>query len=77
MSDRKKIERHPAVKELLPAFASDVYRYEIWLKDGFRFSGYDTHWKHVETLRDGQAILSLIERCPADCHCGNGEQAWN
>jgi len=75
MSDRKKIERHPAVREVLPAFAADIYRHEIWLEDGFRFSGYDTHSKNVETLRDGVEVLSLIERCPADCHCGEGEQA--
>ena len=75
MSDRKKIERHPAVREVLPTFAADIYRHEIWLEDGFRFSGYDTHSKNVETLRRGVEMLSSIERCPADCHCGEGEQA--
>ena len=75
MSDRKKIERHPAVREVLPTFASDIYRHEIWLNLGYRFGRYDTHSKNVETLRDGVEVLSLIERCPADCHCGEGEQA--
>ena len=76
MSDRKKIERHPAVRAIEPAFSTEgAYRHEILLKKGFRFFGYETHAKNIETLRRGVEMLSSIERCPADCPCGEGEQA--
>ena len=66
----KKILSCPAVKSIEPAFGTnDVYRYEVILNEGYRFSGYDTHSKHIVTLKDGVEMLSSIEACPNDCHC--------
>tara|TARA_R100000995_G_C3433516_1_gene99694 strand:+ start:321 stop:578 length:258 start_codon:yes stop_codon:yes gene_type:complete len=67
---RKTILSHPAVADIEPAFATgDEYRHEIMLHEGYRFSGYDTHTKHIETLKEGVELLRSIEACPDDCHC--------
>ena len=67
---RNKILRHPAVADIEPAFGTnDVYRHEIMLHRGYRFSRYDTHTILIETLKEGVALLCRIEKCPHDCHC--------
>ena len=60
MALRKKILAHPAVESLENAFGGDDYRYEIILKDGYVFDGYETTWKHITTLQDGVDMLSYI-----------------
>lgn len=70
---RKKIITHPAVEAIEEAFATGPeYKWEIMLKQGYRFAGYDTHSKNVATVREGVELLDSIEVCPKHCHCKEG-----
>ena len=65
MTPRKQILSHPAVESIEDAFGGDDYRYEIILKDGYVFDGYETTWKHITSLKEGAELLSRIVAKPA------------
>ena len=67
----KTLSKHPLVEYCEPA-GDDCYPYKwyIQLIDGYRVQGDDTHGKNLETVADFRQLT--IERCPFDCHCGNG-----
>lgn len=65
MTPRKQILSHPAVESIEDAFGGDDYRYEIILKDGYVFDGYETTWKHITSLKEGAEMLSSIVAKPA------------
>jgi hypothetical protein len=70
MSYKNKILNHVGVKEIVPEWATEgAYKYEIMLKDGWRFEGYDTHAKLIGSYKEGADLLWKIEKCPPNCHC--------
>lgn len=45
------------------------YKYTVILKDGYLFSGYETHLKNVLSVKDFLSLADRIEPCPSNCHC--------
>ena len=39
------------------------YKYTVFLKDGYRFAGYETHFKNVLSVKNFLSIAGRIEPC--------------
>ncbi len=73
----KTILKHPLVSAVTLGEPLGIldYKWEVGFIEGYRLKAYDTHWKNVHSVKDwNENYKNSIERCPEDCHCGNGEK---
>lgn len=73
----KTIMKHPLVELCVDAASEgfgEEYKWTVFFVEGYRISGWDTHFKNFRSVRHFKESASFIERCPEDCHCGNGRK---
>ena len=72
----KTILKHPLVSEVNLGEPLGIdYKWEVGFIEGYRLQSHDTHWKNVHSVKDwNENYKNSIERCPEDCHCGNGKK---
>ena len=74
----KTIMKHPLVELCVDADGEgfdEEYKWTVWFIEGYRISGWDTHFKNFRSVRDFKESACFIERCPPDCYCGLGGDA--
>jgi len=73
----KTIMKHPLVELCVDAKGEgydEEYKWTVFFIEGYRIGGWDTHSKNFTSVKDFKKSAGLIERCPHDCHCGNGQE---
>ena len=73
----KTIMKHPLVELCVDAKGEgydEEYKWTVFFIEGYRISGWETHSKNFTSVKDFKESAGLIERCPHDCNCGNGQE---